>query len=143
MTSGAARSTNSGSTLFHYQLLSDFAAGTSGGSSELFTEAKQDYDVSPPRPLALEMQRFLPGTEYPFPLEDIVASVLAEFATGWPAGTGLLSGDRHAGGRLPDRQEHPKTAIALLDRLPVDVANRVQQTNLEILKATRTCASRR
>ncbi len=38
------------------------------------------------------------------------------------------------GGYLIDN-EHPKTAIALLNRLPVDVANRVQQTNLEILKA--------
>ena len=120
---------------FHYQLLSDFAAGTRR-FVELFTEAKQDYDVFLQDRLALEMQRFLPGTEYPFPLEDVVASVLAEFAT-WLAGPGrecYLETGMLVGGYLIDN-EHPKTAIALLNRLPVDVANRVQQTNLEILKA--------
>lgn len=120
---------------FHYQLLSDFAVGTRQ-FAQLFTEAKQDYDVFLQDRLALEMQRFLPGTEYPFPLEDVVASVLAEFAT-WLTGPGrecYLETGILVGGYLIDN-EHPKTAIALLERLPVDVADRVQQTSLEILKA--------
>lgn len=120
---------------FHYQLLSDFAVGTRQ-FVELFTEAKQDYDVFLQDRLALEMQRFLPGTEYPFPLADVVASVLKEFAT-WLAGPGrecYLETGMLVGGYLIDN-EHPKTAIALLNRLPADVADRVQQTNLEVLKA--------
>jgi tetratricopeptide (TPR) repeat protein len=120
---------------FHYQLLSDFAVGTRQ-FVELFTEAKQDYDVFLQDRLALEMQRFLPGTEYPFPLEDVVASVLKEFAT-WLVGPGrecYLETGMLVGGYLIDN-EHPKTAIALLNRLPADVADRVQQTNLEVLKA--------
>jgi hypothetical protein len=120
---------------FHYQLLSDFAAGTRQ-FVELFTEAKQDYDVFLQDRLVLEMQRFLTGTEYQFPLEDVIASVLAEFAV-WlhDAGRELyLEVGMLVAGYLIDN-EHPKTAIALLDRLPVDVADRVQLTSLEILKA--------
>jgi tetratricopeptide (TPR) repeat protein len=120
---------------FHYQLLSDFAAGTRR-FVELFSEAKQDYDVFLQDRLALEMQRFLPGTEYPFPLEDVIASVLVKFAD-WLTGAGrecYLEAGMLVGGYLIDN-EHPKTAIALLDRLPVDVADRVQLTGLEILKA--------
>ncbi len=80
MTSGAARSTNSGSTRSTISCCRTSRLGTRR-FVELFTEAKQDYDVFLQDRLALEMQRFLPGTEYPFPLEDVVASVLAEFAT--------------------------------------------------------------
>lgn len=120
---------------FHYQLLSDFATGT-GQFLELFSQAKRDYDVFLQDRLALEMQRFLPGTDYPYPLADIINSVVAEFAD-WLTGEArdaYLRIGMTVGGYLIDNQ-HPNTAITLLNKLPDDIADSLQRTRLEILKA--------
>jgi tetratricopeptide (TPR) repeat protein len=120
---------------FHYQLLSDFAAGTDQ-FLELFEQAKRDYDVFLQDRLALEMQRFLPGTDYAYPLADIISPVLAEFA-GWLTSQArkdyLLIG-MTIGEYLIDNA-HPNTAITLLNRLPAEIADSVEQVKLEILKA--------
>jgi len=123
---------------FHYQLLSDFAAGADR-YLELFSQAKRDYDVFLQDRLALEMQRFLPGTDYPYPLTDIISSAVSAFAdwlTGEARETYLRIG-MTVGGYLIDNQ-HPKTAIRLLEELPDDIADSMQRTRLEILKANAT-----
>jgi tetratricopeptide (TPR) repeat protein len=120
---------------FHYQLLSDCAAGANR-FLELFSEAKRDYDVFLQDRLALEMQRFLPGTSDPYPLTDVISSVVEEIAE-WLAGDGresYLKIGMAVGGYLIDNQ-HPKTALSLLDRLPDEVASSLQRSQLEILKA--------
>jgi hypothetical protein len=81
---------------FHYELLSDFTTGADQ-FLELFSQAKREYDVFLQDRLALEMQRFLPGTHYPYPLADIISSVVAEFAdwlTGEARDTYLRIGTR-------------------------------------------------
>jgi tetratricopeptide (TPR) repeat protein len=120
---------------FHYQLLSDFATGANR-FLELFSQAKREYDVFLQDRLGLEMQRFLPGTHYPYPLADIISSVVAEFAD-WLTGEardsylriGMMVGDH-----LIDNQ-HPNTALDLLNGLPDEIADNLQRTQLEILKA--------
>jgi tetratricopeptide (TPR) repeat protein len=120
---------------FHYRLLSDFAAGADL-FLELFSWANREYDVFLQDRLALEMQRFLPGTDYPYPLDDIISSVVTEFKD-WLTGEGrnfYLRIGMTVGGYLIDNQ-HPNTAITLLNRLPGNVADSIQRTQLEILKA--------
>jgi tetratricopeptide (TPR) repeat protein len=120
---------------FHYQLLSDFAVGTSQ-FLRLFNQARQDYDPFLQDRLALEMQRFLPGADNPYPLADIITPVLAEFAdwlTGEARESYLLIG-MTVGGYLIDNA-HPNTAITLLNRLPDGIADNRQRAQLEILKA--------
>lgn len=120
---------------FHYQLLSDFAIGVDQ-FLKLFSQAKGDYDVFLQDRLALEMQRFLPGTEYPYPLTDIISSVVVEFGE-WLTGEARDSYLRigiAVGDYLIDNH-HPRTAITLLEELPADIADSTQRTRLEILKA--------
>jgi tetratricopeptide (TPR) repeat protein len=120
---------------WHYQLLSEFETGTRQ-FLELFSQARRDYDVFLQDRLALEMQRFLPETDYPYPLEDIISGVLAEFAE-WlkgPSRTTYLEIGMTVGGYLIDNQ-HNQAALALLARLPADIADAGQRTRLEILRA--------
>jgi hypothetical protein len=120
---------------FHYQLLSDFAGGADR-FLELFSHAKREYDVFLQDRLALEMQRFLPGTHYPYPLADIISSVVAEFGE-WltvEARDTYLRIGMTVSDYLIDNQ-HPNTAIELLNGLPDDIADNLQRTRLEILKA--------
>jgi tetratricopeptide (TPR) repeat protein len=120
---------------FHYQLLSNFATGTEQ-FLELFSHADREYDVFLQDRLALEMQRFLPGTEYPYPLTDIISSVVADFAD-WLTGEArdrYLKIGMTLGNYLIDNQ-HPNTAITMIEGLPYDIADSMQRTRLEILKA--------
>jgi tetratricopeptide (TPR) repeat protein len=122
-------------TAFHYQLLSDFAMGADQFLL-LFGQAQREYDVFLQDRLALEMQRFLPGTDYPYPLTDIISPVVAEFAA-WLT---TEARDRHlaigmaVGGYLVDNQ-HPNTALVLLNGLPEEIADGMRRARLEVVKA--------
>ncbi len=120
----------------YYQLLSDFATGAQQFLS-LFGEALRQNDVFLQDRLAIEMQRFLPGAEHPYTLDDIVGGAISEFQAWLNSANGrepyLRIGLSVAGYLIEN--EKPQLAIGVLGGLPKDVADNAQLNRLRILQS--------
>jgi tetratricopeptide (TPR) repeat protein len=121
----------------YYRLLCDFADG-SGFFLTLFERARSDRDVFFQDRLALEIQRFLPGSAHAYALDDIIGIEVERF------GEWLLSDGMHYYLRISLRisdylieNERSPEAIELLNSLPREVtaiADDVQGGRLNLLK---------
>jgi hypothetical protein len=121
----------------YYRLLCDFASGTRQFLT-LFEEAKRQQDVFFLDRLALEIQRFLPGTVPSYALDDVIGAVLEEFGD-WLRSDGksqYLAIGLSIADYLIDN-ERSGFAIRLLNGLPdavTAVADDRQRCRLSILK---------
>lgn len=121
----------------YYRMLCDFVGGT-GQFLTLFEEAKRQQDVFFLDRLALEMQRFLPGTVPSYALDDVIRIVLEEFGD-WLRSDGksqYLAIGLNIADYLIDN-ERSELAIGLLNGLPdtvAAVAGDRQRCRLSILK---------
>jgi tetratricopeptide (TPR) repeat protein len=102
-----------------YQLLGNARFGCDK-FLELFDKATEQHDVLFEDLLALEIQRFLPGTTYAYALGDVIAAEIGKFRT-WLSREGK---DRYVEIGLTMAQylideERPLAALDLLDLLPL------------------------
>jgi tetratricopeptide (TPR) repeat protein len=117
----------------YYQLLCDHAAGCQR-FLDLFEEANRQHDVLLEDLLAFEMQRFLPDGVHSYAFGDVIGEVIDEFRQ-WLAAEGPAL-HLEIGISMADyliRNEQPKTAITLLDGLPLTHVDHGQRSRLGIL----------
>jgi tetratricopeptide (TPR) repeat protein len=118
----------------YYEILCDFTAGCRQ-FLVLLDQARDAHDILFQDLLAFEMQRFLPGAVHAYAFGDVIGQVIDDFRA-W-----LSSGGQElyleVGLSMADylvRDEQPKTAIDLLDRLPEASADHGQRYRLSNLR---------